>query len=208
MSHMSTISIANGKRFLFAIGSSIIVFVLIIVIGGLTLPNNEIAWKALGVFDALTCSAILAAWFPGVNTFNKPSMKIIIIALIVAVGFNYINHLVGNIVSEKQYINEFNSFNVYGRVLYILIVCLFAPISEEIYFRGLLFPIVSLRLGAPVGAILSAILFVLAHMSFDVVFMTIVYTCLVYRSKSVFTSMFAHISYNTIWMIRVLILHS
>lgn len=172
------------------------------------MPNNEIAWKALGVFDALTCSVILAAWLPGVNTFNKPSIKIIIIALIVAVGFNFVNHIVGNIASEKQYIKEFNSFSVYGRILYVLIVCFFAPIAEEIYFRGLLFPIVSLRVGAPVGAILSAILFILAHMSFDVVFMTIVYTCLVYRSKSVFASMFAHISYNSIWMIRVLILQS
>lgn len=208
MSDMLTTSIDNGKRYFFAIGSSIIVFFLIIVIGGLTLPNNVIAWKALGVIDVLICSAILVAWFPGVNTFNRPSINIIFLAFIVAAGFNLVNYLVGNTVSEKQYLNEFHSLCFYGRIFYILIVCFLAPISEEIYFRGLLFPIISVRLGAPAGAILSAILFILAHMSFDVVFMTLVYTSLVYRSKSVFTSMLAHISYNSIWMIRLLMLHS
>jgi len=206
MSQMTNISLANCKRSAFAISSSIIVFILIIVIGGLTLPNNDIAWKVLGVFDVLACSAILVAWFPGVNTFNKPSIKIIIIAIIIAVGFNLANHLVGNIASDNQYLKEFKSLSIYGRILYILIVCFLAPISEEIYFRGLLFPIASLCLGAPIGAILSSSLFILAHMSFDVVFMTLVYICLVYRSKSVYSSMFAHIFYNSIWMIRVLIL--
>jgi membrane protease YdiL (CAAX protease family) len=195
--------VITGKRCFFAISSSIIVFFIIIVIGGLILPKNANAWKFWSVADFAICSAVLIIWFPGINTFKKPSYKMLAIAFIAAVGFNYLIHLSGSQI-DQNYINEFNSYDINGRIIYVLIICLLAPVFEEIYFRGLLFPIASLRLGAPAGAILSAVLFILGHMSLSVVFITVVYTYLAYRTQSVFPSIFAHISYNSIWIIRAL----
>lgn len=200
----SVTSVTNGRRCLLAISSSIVAFIVIIVVGSLILPKNANAWKLLGVVDFAICSAILACWFPGTNTLNKTSIKMLVISVVAAIAVNYFNYLIGSIPLKQNYINEFNSYNMFGRIIYVVIICVIAPISEEIYFRGFLFPIASTSLGAPVGAILSAILFIISHMSLNIVIVTVIYTYLVYRTRSVFTSIVAHITYNSIWIVSAL----
>jgi membrane protease YdiL (CAAX protease family) len=103
------------------------------------------------------------------------------------------------------FIDELKSHDSVHRVVFILIVCVIAPVIEEIYFRGLLFPITSLHLGTRVGALLSAVLFILGHLSLGILFAAAIYTLLVYRYRSIFPSVFAHIAYNTVMVIHVIV---
>jgi CAAX protease family protein len=46
---------------------------------------------------------------------------------------------------------------------YILVTCLVAPIAEEVFFRGLLFPMLRSRLGMAAGVVATGALFALVH---------------------------------------------
>ncbi len=46
---------------------------------------------------------------------------------------------------------------------YILITCLLAPLAEEVFFRGLLFPVLRSRWGTAVGVVVTGALFSLVH---------------------------------------------
>jgi membrane protease YdiL (CAAX protease family) len=48
---------------------------------------------------------------------------------------------------------------------YIAITCLLAPIAEEVFFRGLLFPVLRARWGVAVGVVVTGVLFSLVHAS-------------------------------------------
>jgi membrane protease YdiL (CAAX protease family) len=48
---------------------------------------------------------------------------------------------------------------------YIGITCLLAPIAEEVFFRGLLFPVLRARWGVAVGVVATGVLFSLVHAS-------------------------------------------
>jgi membrane protease YdiL (CAAX protease family) len=48
---------------------------------------------------------------------------------------------------------------------YIVITCLLAPIAEEVFFRGLLFPVLRSRWGTAAGVLATGLLFSLVHAS-------------------------------------------
>jgi uncharacterized protein len=48
---------------------------------------------------------------------------------------------------------------------YILITCLLAPLAEEVFFRGLLFPVLRSRWGTAAGVVVTGALFSLVHAS-------------------------------------------
>lgn len=191
----------SGSRCFLAIGSSLFCFISIVVIGGLTLQHGAIAWWFLGVGDLIISSVILAAWFPGTNTFIKPTSKMMLIALLTVVALICISW---RLHPQQAIIDEYYSFDTFGKVCLIIIVCGISPVFEEIYFRGLMFPIASVKIGALAGGALSAFLFILFHLSLGVVLATVVYTWLVYRSRSIYPSIFAHIAYNSVWFIRAI----
>jgi len=88
------------------------------------------------------------------------------------------------------------------RFLCLLIVSVFAPFSEELYFRGFLYPAVSKRRGKLPAVIITSIFFSFLH--FDLVrFIPItlggIWLNLLYiRTGSLYTSMVAHSVWNAL----------
>jgi hypothetical protein len=71
----------TGSRCFTAVVSSIVAALIVMGIGGLSLKHGTLAWKFLGLFILAIASAVLVAIVPGVNTFTKPSIKMILLAL-------------------------------------------------------------------------------------------------------------------------------
>jgi membrane protease YdiL (CAAX protease family) len=77
----------------------------------------------------------------------------------------------------------------------------FAPICEETFFRGFVFPGLS-RWGVPVGIVLSAGLFSVAHASvkafIPILGIGIIFALTYFKSGNLLTTMLAHFAYNCI----------
>ena len=192
---------ASSLRCFTAIISSIVCFFAILVIGGITSPHSSLVWKYLGLANFSITSIVLATIVPGINTFKRPDSQLVGVTIFTVLCLICISWY---IPPEQNFVNELKSNSSANRTVLILIICIAAPIIEEIYFRGLLFPIASLNLGTRLGALLSAFLFILGHLSLGVVFVTAVYTWLVYRYRSIYPSIFAHIAYNSGLVIHVI----
>jgi membrane protease YdiL (CAAX protease family) len=77
------------------------------------------------------------------------------------------------------------------------------PIGEEIYFRGFLFDKLENYGGGPFAVVITAVLFGIAHMSYGkeipvimIIFMGLILGYIVYKSKSLYSSIIAHIVFN------------
>jgi membrane protease YdiL (CAAX protease family) len=77
------------------------------------------------------------------------------------------------------------------------------PIGEEIYFRGFLYDKIERYAGWPLAIVMTAVLFAIAHMSYGkiipvimIFFMGLVLGYIVYKSKSLYSSIIAHIIFN------------
>jgi membrane protease YdiL (CAAX protease family) len=77
------------------------------------------------------------------------------------------------------------------------------PIGEEIYFRGFLYDKIERYAGWPLAVVITAVLFAIAHMSYGkiipvimIFFMGLVLGYIVYKSKSLYSSIIAHIVFN------------
>ncbi|MDD2402156.1 MAG: CPBP family intramembrane metalloprotease [Clostridia bacterium] len=117
--------------------------------------------------------------------------------------------IVGTIISwffpievELQNVTEILSTaqNGYERVLCVLIAAVIAPVSEELYFRGFLYPAVKKIIGKIPAVILTSASFGVLH--FDIIrFIPImlggVWLNMLYiRTESLYTSMIAHSVWN------------
>lgn len=94
--------------------------------------------------------------------------------------------------------------------LFALIAIVFAPIIEELWFRGFEFSILGRRFGVVAGALISSITFGLAHGQINVALVTFVmglYLCFVYRKTgSLLPSMALHALNNTLAVASLLLL--
>lgn len=76
----------------------------------------------------------------------------------------------------------------------------FAPVSEELFFRGLLYPVSRNMVGPKLGAVLVSILFAVMHMNFVSAFILFFFSyilCRVYEQKrNIFYAIILHILYN------------
>jgi len=84
-----------------------------------------------------------------------------------------------------------------------------APVAEETFFRGFVFAGVSKRLGLRWGAILSALLFALAHIDpgalVPIFFLGLLLVWLYARTRSIWACIFTHFLYNSIALLFVII---
>jgi len=191
----------SGIRTFAAIAASISAFIGLTIIGGLTLPSGSLAWKILGAVALATASVILISVVSGVNTFSRTKPKIIAVAIAAVVAVHLIRW---HVKPEMDWINEIRSHSIFWQILLISTICVISPIFEEIYFRGLLFPIIGNYLGPKVGAVISGAAFLGLHLSFGVFLATIIYTLLAYFSRSVYPSIAAHIAFNSILFVRAI----
>lgn len=83
-----------------------------------------------------------------------------------------------------------------------LTVIAFAPVCEEIFFRGFLFPGLSKRWGLVAGIIASGLIFASAHLLYKsfvpIAGVGMVFAYSYYRSKNLFTPILAHIAFNSV----------
>ena len=84
-----------------------------------------------------------------------------------------------------------------------------APVAEETFFRGFVFAGVGKRLGFGWGAILSALLFALAHIDpgalIPIFFLGLLLAWLYARTRSIWACIFTHCLYNSIALLFVII---
>ena len=77
------------------------------------------------------------------------------------------------------------------------------PIGEEIYFRGFLFDKIENFAGGPFAAVITAVLFGIAHLSYGkeipvimIILMGVVLGYIVYKTRNLYSSLIAHIVFN------------
>jgi membrane protease YdiL (CAAX protease family) len=98
-----------------------------------------------------------------------------------------------------------------GNILWVLAWCILycgiAPLSEEMMFRGLLYPWLRHRWGIPSGVIISAIVFAAFHMNLSIFpqlfAMGVVFAMLYERTRSLPTVTIMHAIWN-LWVILVI----
>ncbi len=95
-------------------------------------------------------------------------------------------------------------FTVFG-----LMAIVVAPLAEEIFFRGFVFPGLGRKLGIALGAVLSGLLFGLSHIDIGTIFPTavlgVLFAVMYYKTRSIYASMTAHCVNN---MLAVLALRA
>jgi membrane protease YdiL (CAAX protease family) len=83
-----------------------------------------------------------------------------------------------------------------------VVVIVFAPICEELFFRGFMFPGIARKWGVPAGIVLSGVLFGGAHLipkSFiPIAGAGMVFAFAYWRSGNIFSNMLAHLAFNSV----------
>lgn len=94
-------------------------------------------------------------------------------------------------------------------VVVFLVVSLFAPVSEELYFRGFLYPTLRRRLGIKGGIIVTSLIFGGLHLDLirmiPLAFGGVWLNWLYERSGSIYTSIMAHSVWNGIMTVLILV---
>jgi uncharacterized protein len=99
------------------------------------------------------------------------------------------------------------SGNVSGNIL-IVVTAVIAPLCEEVYFRGFLYPAFRKSFGVVIGIFLSSIVFAAAHLDlfsfFPIMVIGWILAFMYEKTKSIFTVIFLHSIYNLILILILL----
>jgi hypothetical protein len=86
-------------------------------------------------------------------------------------------------------------------------VIAFAPVCEELFFRGFVFPGISKRWGLVAGIVVSGLVFSSAHLLYKsfvpIAGVGMIFAFSYYRSRNIFTTMMAHVAFNTVSIIAI-----
>lgn len=161
----------------------------------------------------------------GIHTKNLKT--IIPLSILLALGYYFFSELSEHLfpslqTASEQVIKSLNiGKNLTNDILLLLNIILFAPIAEEIIFRGILFQsiinnlkklkIIPKTIILGLGATISALAFAFSHggggqdaqMLFFVL-MGIITSIAFYKTKNIFTSIFIHGINNTIVFITII----
>jgi len=177
---------------------SILTFLLILFLGASIIPlDNDIKTKF--VFFVAICGAttFLYFQFPRVLNVQRMSLLTTVSAILAGATLPALSLLAP---VNTKYLENFTSLTFSQQAAYVVFAWALFPVAEEIYFRGLLFPVTAGRMGYSAGAILSVLLFVLYHMRTSglagLAVQGAIYTWLRYRNNSVSPSMLAHSVHN------------
>jgi len=95
---------------------------------------------------------------------------------------------------------EFMNFNFDSTILNYISICLLAPITEEIIFRGIVFQRLALKWNVTAGIIVSSVIFAIGHFPYNFIgaFAYGVVLCIVYKkSGSLYVPIVFHMIVNT-----------
>jgi len=195
--------LTHNKGWLISIALSFLIILLAGTVGALLFTANDDNTSSFVSVIALTIASIfLASRFPGMLAFRRITLNKIIAAVTLGILIQIIPFGPVDVIQLAPYL----AYNVEGKILYIIFLFILLPIVEEIYFRGLLYPVISIGLGNRVGAIVSIVIFTVFHMPApnSIVFLAItgaLYTWLVRSSGSVVPGIIAHCANNICWFI-------
>jgi uncharacterized protein len=187
--------------------------------------GDIVASFVFAVINALASLAVVAYYLSryrvgwravGWRSFN-PLKAVIYVAL--AVGFflvtvNIVFLLVEWIfpafnAAEPQTNDFTRPGSSLARKLSLVALVIIPPVVEETVFRGFIFPAVSKNWGMLIGAIITSLLFGLAHLQLNVSLYTIILSLILcfmyYRLRSIWPGVFVHMINN--YMAFVALLH-
>ncbi len=123
--------------------------------------------------------------------------------------------LLNNAWIDSNYRSEdivyLKSYTLIGLIIYLIVICIIAPIIEEILFRYYIYDSIKLDGGIVVAYIISNALFVGFHILDsgylgNIALQGIIYTFIYEKSKSIKSSIVVHIFNNSIWFL-IIFLH-
>lgn len=162
---------------------------------------------ALGLV-ALMLKRYRASWSDlGLRRFNLPRailyLVVVLIALVLVTGaaFTIITALWPSFNASQPQVNEFTkSLTPSTRHFSFAALVIIPPLIEETVFRGFIFPAFAMRVGPVKGAIITSLLFGLAHWQLNVSVYTLVLSlllCMMYwRLRSIWPGIFFHMLNN------------
>ncbi len=114
-----------------------------------------------------------------------------------------ISMLIPGFNAAQPQVNEFTQATTpASQRLSLIALVILPPMVEETVFRGFIFPALSKKKGAIVGAILTSLLFGIAHLQYNVSLYTIVLSLILcfmyYRLRSIWPGIFLHMINNYI----------
>lgn len=148
--------------------------------------------------------------------FVKPLKRYIVLGLIIGVFLFISIGLLGNLLTHllgtpppQSFAAAVNEANFWELCLLIILGSFIAPIKEEMLFRGLLYPPLRKALGRSKGMLVTGLFFAALH--FDLVRLLplfiggVILTWLYERSSSIWPSIVAHGTWNSLMAIALLI---
>ncbi|PRX33570.1 hypothetical protein BX659_10397 [Orenia metallireducens] len=187
-------------EFILSIRVLILNFVQAILLGGLTLSILKIKYR-LALKDVGFNLNDLG------NVLKYGIIGGILICLLITLLNNFIYLIIDNLWGIEAPAQEVikNLLESESSLLFFLnglLIVIVAPITEEIFFRGFIYPYCKSKLGKWKGILLSALFFALAHASIWLFFPTflggIILANIYEKTKSIYSCMLAHGVWNMI----------
>ena len=130
----------------------------------------------------------------------------ILIYIITFISMFILQNFAGTDVADLSNIPDLQNYFSSPAILFILVAIM--PIAEEIFFRGFLLEKFESFAGPNIAIVATSILFGIAHMGYGKlfpvivpIFMGLLLAYIVIRTKNLFASIFAHVSFNVIAII-------
>ncbi|MBU0648033.1 CPBP family intramembrane metalloprotease [Patescibacteria group bacterium] len=113
-------------------------------------------------------------------------------------------------LTESQEIFQ-SDMTLLAEIMLIFYATIIGPFIEEITFRGVLLPAISLKFNPLVGIIISTLIWSLLHFQINVIIFTFIFgsilSYVVFKTKSLWPSYIAHVIKNLIAVIAIYILN-
>jgi len=166
-----------------------------LLIGLLIKIKYHLGWSEVGLRPGTGKNWLFIGVSQGIMLFLAMSILISIISMFYSFE-----------IEEQQIVDVFSTARTrWEQFLCLIIVAIVAPLSEELYFRGFLYPAIGKVIGEFPAVILTSIFFSMLH--FDLIrFIPIVIggiwlNLLYIKTGSLYTSIIAHSVWNTIMVL-------
>jgi uncharacterized protein len=180
-------------------------------------PTQTLGYLLVVAFMVLLLRLKYHAAFAKAIRWNRPTLRIAIFAIagggVLAILSEVIASLLQNWIPKSLPIDELFRDTRSAYLLSFLGI-LAAPVVEELFFRGFLYPVLARSTGVIAGVLLTAAAFAFIHGSqlaqawipLMVIFLVgIAFTTVRAKTKSVATTVIMHMGYNAMIFIRLFI---
>ncbi len=166
-----------------------------LILVAVMLRQCRVTWdEAFGLYrDARRAVTTALAWAPG----------IVVVALLLGYGANVLMTLLGNEPEPQAAVQMLqNTDSLLHRCVLGFLAVILAPVSEEVLFRGMIYPTIK-QLGFPHLALWgTSIVFAMTHanlMAFvPLIFVAVMLTWLYEKTGNLLTSIVAHAVFNLV----------